>query len=69
MKTLILEVDDAIYPRIKGFLDSLPDTRCHLLDQEEPDDAETETIQSIRAAYRAGREEAFDDWEEIRDRL
>lgn len=69
MKTLILEVDDAIYSRIRGFLDLLPDKLCHLLDEVEPDAAETETIQSIRAAYRARQEEEFDDWEQIRNLL
>ncbi|MBT8421467.1 MAG: hypothetical protein KJO08_11495 [Gammaproteobacteria bacterium] len=68
MKTLILEVDDAIYPKVKGFLDLLPDGLCHFLEGEEPDAVEIETIQSVRAAYRAGREE-FDDWDEIRDQL
>lgn len=69
MKTLVLEVDDAIYPRIRGFLDLLPDELCHSLDEVEPDTKEIETIRSIRAAYRAGRKEEFDDWEQIRDRL
>jgi len=69
MKTLILEVDDAIYPKIRGFLDLLPDKLCHSLDEVEPDAAETETIQSIRAAYHARQEEEFDDWEQIRNLL
>nr|VFJ74487.1 MAG: hypothetical protein BECKFW1821C_GA0114237_10633 [Candidatus Kentron sp. FW] len=69
MKTLILELDDAIYPRVREFLDLLPDKLCRFPDEEEPDAVEIETIRSVRAAYRAGREEEFDDWDEIRDRL
>nr|VFJ43752.1 MAG: hypothetical protein BECKDK2373B_GA0170837_100641 [Candidatus Kentron sp. DK]VFJ45672.1 MAG: hypothetical protein BECKDK2373C_GA0170839_101215 [Candidatus Kentron sp. DK] len=69
MKTLILEVDDVIYPKIKGFLDLLPDTLCYLPDEMETTIAETEAIRSVRAAYRAGRKEEFDDWAQVRDKL
>lgn len=62
-------MDDAIYPKVKGFLDLLPNKPCHSLDEVEPNAAEIETIQSVRTAYRAGQQEEFDDWEEIRDRI
>ena len=69
MKTLILEVDDAAYPRIKRFLDLLPQHLCQQIDEEGLSVVEQQDIELVRAAYRAGRDEEFDDWSDVRETL
>ena len=69
MKTLVLEVDDSIYPKVKEYLDLLPKDLCHAVDDLGHDSAETEELEAIRVAYRAGREEEFEDWEQVREKF
>lgn len=32
MKTLLLELDDSIYPQVLGFLQILPEQQCHIIE-------------------------------------
>ena len=44
MKTLILEVDEGVYSKIKSFIELLPSELCHQVDDAELTQAETPVI-------------------------
>lgn len=44
MKTLILEVDEGVYSKIKSFIELLPSELCHQVDDADLTQAETPVI-------------------------
>jgi hypothetical protein len=69
MKTLILEVDDAVYPKIQQFLELLPQHLCQQINEETLNLEERQDLESIRTTYRSGSVEDFDDWSDVRETL
>jgi hypothetical protein len=70
MKTISLELDERVYPKVVSFLRLLPEDYCHILeDGDTASDAEQSTIATIQQRLAAGDESEFEDWDEVKRML
>jgi hypothetical protein len=44
MKTLLLEIDESIYAQVIGFLQTLPEQKCHIIETSQQVDQKEKTL-------------------------
>jgi hypothetical protein len=70
MKSIILELNDDIYPKVIEFLRLPPPEQCHLLEDEAGlTEAERSEISSIREKANSGDMSDFESWSEARKKF
>lgn len=70
MKTISLELDERVYPKVVSFLRLLPENYCHILeDSDTASEDELLAISTIQQRLATGDGSEFEDWDEVKRML